>query len=682
MPDECGQVGGRGCEAFVDAAPASACPPDSDTADRSGQGEAAESDARVEGEGICATAGGPSWLTVLAILFVWVRRVLLLLLIVGPAHAGVDAWSLRTLDGGPWVLLPDPDVGRPWSPRAALSVQYAQGLVKYWEGSESTTLLGPTIGTEIGGSIRIAGLIRFGASMVGYPVLISDHTWYDDVVGDAHVWAAVPIHSRMPDGRGWDLAWIVGAAVPTGEPALWVGDPEGSLRADLSVGGTAGGFDLLGTLGVRLAIPTPLPGLTWGNRLAFGAGVQHPLVGPTWASVELGGTVGLPPLSAEGDLPIEALLSVGGNPWNGVGLTGGLGAGFTHGLGSPSLRVLLMGDFRSRDWPDSDQDTLPDYRDACVLEPEDFDDIEDLDGCPEVDADGDRILDPVDRCPVTPEVYNGVRDEDGCADSAVRLHIEVDSADPDVPMEQAVLRLGDGEAVALVDAHEATVAPGVVHVHVESPGFVAVDEDWRVPARTSEERRVFLEPVRFGQLCATLVDADGAGVAGHVDGVAVPAEGSCFQAQSGRRTISAVATGFSTRRIEAEIPRDGELRLRIVLQRSRVWQEGDRLDLEETLRFPLGSAEAENLPVADDVATWLKEHPDVRLLRVEGHADQTGGSAYNRELSLRRATVVRDRLVALGIAPERLEVVASGEARRPGDDPRRLVEFWVIVWDD
>ena len=67
--------------------------------------------------------------------------------------------------------------------------------------------------------------------------------------------------------------------------------------------------------------------------------------------------------------------------------------------------------------PDNDRDGILDEDDACPNEPEDKDGFEDEDGCPEgneLDRDGDGILDDVDQCPDDPEDKDGFEDEDGC----------------------------------------------------------------------------------------------------------------------------------------------------------------------------------------------------------------------------------------------------------------------------
>jgi outer membrane protein OmpA-like peptidoglycan-associated protein len=72
---------------------------------------------------------------------------------------------------------------------------------------------------------------------------------------------------------------------------------------------------------------------------------------------------------------------------------------------------------------DTDGDGILDDTDACVTDPEDADDFEDDDGCPDPDNDADGILDADDQCPLVAEIMNGYEDEDGCADDPPKLQI-------------------------------------------------------------------------------------------------------------------------------------------------------------------------------------------------------------------------------------------------------------------
>jgi outer membrane protein OmpA-like peptidoglycan-associated protein len=84
--------------------------------------------------------------------------------------------------------------------------------------------------------------------------------------------------------------------------------------------------------------------------------------------------------------------------------------------------------------PDRDKDGIPNRKDECPDEPEDKDDFEDDDGCPDADNDKDGIVDADDDCPLEAEDKDTWEDLDGCPD------IDNDSdgffdADDDCPLD-------------------------------------------------------------------------------------------------------------------------------------------------------------------------------------------------------------------------------------------------------
>lgn len=56
-----------------------------------------------------------------------------------------------------------------------------------------------------------------------------------------------------------------------------------------------------------------------------------------------------------------------------------------------------------------------------------------------------------------------------------------------------------------------------------------------------------------------------------------------------------------------------------------------------------------------------------RNILVVGHCDHFGAHAYNNKLGLRRAENIKDKLVALGIAPDRIVVASVGSERAQED---------------
>jgi outer membrane protein OmpA-like peptidoglycan-associated protein len=84
--------------------------------------------------------------------------------------------------------------------------------------------------------------------------------------------------------------------------------------------------------------------------------------------------------------------------------------------------------------PDNDQDGVLDVADACPLEPEDKDGFEDQNGCPDPDNDNDAVLDVADACPLEPEDKDGFEDKNGCPepDNDKDLVADVEDTCPDV----------------------------------------------------------------------------------------------------------------------------------------------------------------------------------------------------------------------------------------------------------
>jgi len=61
-------------------------------------------------------------------------------------------------------------------------------------------------------------------------------------------------------------------------------------------------------------------------------------------------------------------------------------------------------------------------------------------------------------------------------------------------------------------------------------------------------------------------------------------------------------------------------------------------------------------------AEWMKSNPSAQV-KVEGHCDERGTSAYNLVLGEKRAKAARNYLVELGVGANRLSVVSYGKER-------------------
>ena len=92
-----------------------------------------------------------------------------------------------------------------------------------------------------------------------------------------------------------------------------------------------------------------------------------------------------------------------------------------------------------------------------------------------------------------------------------------------------------------------------------------------------------------------------------------------------------------------------------------------------------------SLPLLDQVIEVLRNMPEIRKVRIEGHTDGRGKPAYNRRLSQRRAESVLRHLMAAGIDASRLRAKGFGADRpiAPNDTQanrakNRRVEFVVL----
>ena len=71
---------------------------------------------------------------------------------------------------------------------------------------------------------------------------------------------------------------------------------------------------------------------------------------------------------------------------------------------------------------------------------------------------------------------------------------------------------------------------------------------------------------------------------------------------------------------------------------------------------------AEGRATLDQQARWLKQYGNYAFT-IEGHADERGTRDYNLSLGARRATSVKNYLVAQGVAASRIKTISFGKER-------------------
>ena len=119
-------------------------------------------------------------------------------------------------------------------------------------------------------------------------------------------------------------------------------------------------------------------------------------------------------------------------------------------------------------------------------------------------------------------------------------------------------------------------------------------------------------------------------------------------------------------------------------------EEGMRFAIPVHFAFDDATVREHDIAALDRFAQVAQKHYPNSVITVEGFADPAGSQRYNKTLSARRATSVREYLVSKGLPSEQLKVIGYGEARQvvpgaerdePGAEQNRRVVFVIETGD-
>ena len=89
-----------------------------------------------------------------------------------------------------------------------------------------------------------------------------------------------------------------------------------------------------------------------------------------------------------------------------------------------------------------------------------------------------------------------------------------------------------------------------------------------------------------------------------------------------------------------------------------------RVNVGERVYFDLNGyrLDVDDQEILKRQAAWLSSYPSVRIL-VAGNCDERGTREYNLALGERRASIVKDYLISLGVDPSRIDTISYGKER-------------------
>ena len=276
---------------------------------------------------------------------------------------------------------------------------------------------------------------------------------------------------------------------------------------------------------------------------------------------------------------------------------------------------------------DNDKDGVPDLQDAAPDDPEDKDAYQDEDGKPDPDNDGDGILDAKDACPLEAETVNQFNDDDGCPDT-------VPDSDGDGLLDDVDKCPNDAE-----DVDKFADQDGCPDPDNDKDGVLDTADNCPNEAGSVENKG-----------CPD-TDRDGDGVVDRSDNC--PDEPGDPNNQGCKKKQLVVLTA-------------------------------EKIEILKKVYFATNKAviRSVSFKLLDNVAKVLNEHPELDMVRVEGHTDSVGNAASNKRLSQRRAEAVRDYLVKKGVKSQRLRPMGWGEEQpiasnknKAGRAENRRVEF-------
>jgi len=500
-----------------------------------------------------------------------------------------------------------------------------------------SSILGMSHKLELSAGMGLADWVDIGVTI---PLVLSqDITRADPLpqqssTGDFNVQdLRVSVRARLLDrekASGVGLAIALTTYIPTGDPEEFTTDGTVRLEPRIIVDWKHedSGFTIGLNAGVQIRPERTIHNLVSGDSFRWGLLMEVPLgLEELHLLATLFGSVGfadsLDPANLDDKVsnllnkPIEVAAAL--RYWvleeHVVAQVGG-GAGLTQGLGAPAWRVFASVDY-SPQHRDKDEDGIRDADDKCPDKPEDKDDFQDDDGCPDPDNDGDGIADTADKCATVAEDKDGFEDTDGCPE------FDNDKDGLKDKVDRCPNKAEDKDGFEDTDG-----CPDP-----DNDGDGIADGADKCP-QNAEDKDGFEDSDGCPEL-----DNDKDGIP--------DANDTCPNKPENKN-------GYQD---DDGCPDDPKAKVQVTKT---------QVTIAGKVNFSSGKAKLRGkatFALLDEVAKVLVDNPQITKIRVEGHTDNRGNDASNLALSRKRAKAVMDYLASKGVAASRMVSEGFGESR-------------------
>ncbi len=509
---------------------------------------------------------------------------------------------------------------------AALEYQ-RDPLVAKWSGHPTMSIVGDRFGLVVGGAWSVIDRLQLMAQLPAVLYQQGDDASSYGYSAPSKGGLGMPALGaryqllRTDTHVPLDLAGEVLFALPIGSNAALANDPGFGFTPRLSAGLDVKWLRFSADVGIQVRPTAKLADSTLGTQFDWGLAVGTHGSGLR-GELAIRSAIGFTPVPATADLLAGLRYPLG--PFE-LFLVGGPGLGTAPG--TPAFRLVFGAAYAHQPAPAAPPPPKPvaapppPPKPVCVAGQP-----HDPKLCPDLDLDNDGIPNRLDKCPAVPEDKDGFEDEDGCPDPDNDHDGVPDGADK-CPTEAGP---ADRAGCPVHDAD----GEGVEDERDECPHEAGLPELRGCPAK----------------------DTDGDGVPDHLD--------NCPHDKG-----PASNQGCPERQKQL-----------VVITR-------EKLVIKDKVYFATGKStiERRSFLLLDQIANVLKEHPDIKGVRIEGHTDDTGSAELNRKLSQSRAGAVRDYLLKKGIPEARLQAQGFGPDRPAADnktpagrEANRRVEFVII----